>query len=85
METQKAQPKYVWPEGVMPPEKIKSELEKKGLNLTDLSLRIENVSYDTVLHTIAGRKKNPKVLQYLSDLGINHGRTPGKSRGAEAA
>ncbi|EMK02905.1 hypothetical protein LEP1GSC166_1864 [Leptospira kirschneri] len=40
------------------------------------------MSYDVVRGTIAGRKRNAVVLQYLTKLGIKHGRTPSPSRRA---
>lgn len=67
-----------WPRGVMSPEQIKAELLKRGLTLSDVKISIRDISYDCVRGTVAGRYSNSKVLQYLSNLGINHGRTPSK-------
>ncbi|EMO78605.1 hypothetical protein LEP1GSC126_0061 [Leptospira kirschneri str. 200801774] len=73
----------IWPEGVMSPEEIKAELmDRYGLTLSDLKLRIRCVSYDCVRGTIAGRYSTFEVLQYLTKLGIKHGRTPSPSRKA---
>ncbi|PJZ51617.1 hypothetical protein [Leptospira adleri] len=71
-----------WPKGVMSPEEIDEKLKVLGLGYMDLKLRIAGVSYDTVRHTIKGRSNNDQVLQYLKDLGINHGRTPSKYKRA---
>ncbi|WP_078123977.1 hypothetical protein [Leptospira alexanderi] len=73
----------IWPEGVMSPEEIKTELlDRHGLTLSDLKLRIGVVSYDCVRGTIAGRYSTFEVLEYLTKLGIKHGRIPTPSRKA---
>ncbi|ULG86771.1 hypothetical protein FH594_21620 (plasmid) [Leptospira interrogans] len=62
-------------------EEIKTELQ--FLNKTyDVISHETGMSYDVVRGTIAGRKRNAVVLQYLTKLGIKHGRTPSPSRKA---
>lgn len=57
---------------------IKVELDKLGLDMTKLALRIEGVSYNTIYRTVKGIFHNRRVLEYLDGLGIKHGRTPSK-------
>lgn len=57
---------------------IRAELLRRGFTMKDISNQIPTLSYQTVAETILGYKKNPVVLKHLNDLGIDHGRVPGK-------
>ncbi|WP_017860896.1 hypothetical protein [Leptospira interrogans] len=71
----------IWPKGVMSREQIKRELQFLNKTYDEISHET-GISYDVVRGTIAGRKRNAVVLQYLTNLGIKHGRTPSPSRKA---
>lgn len=58
---------------------IRAELILKGVTLLKIYEDLGgSPSYHTIQETISGTKRNPLVLKYLNDLGIDHGRVFGK-------
>ncbi|WP_061265929.1 hypothetical protein [Leptospira interrogans] len=63
---------------------VKGELTKRHKNFMSIKTQT-GLSYSTVRDTLSGRTSNPAILQYLTDLGIEHGRNPGKARFRKAS
>lgn len=63
---------------------VKQELKMRGKKYMDVKTRTR-LSYSTVCDTLSGRTSNPSILAYLAELGIEHGRNPGKARFRKAS
>lgn len=58
---------------------LRAELLLRGITILQIMEALNGVpTYETIQGTVAGAKRNPRVLKYLNDIGIDHGRTFGR-------